>query len=52
MLSKHLYPGEKEKFGVIKANSDKSKHLETATLKVHGMFIDLVNLRSEEYADD
>ncbi|CAI2364267.1 unnamed protein product [Moneuplotes crassus] len=52
MLSKHLYPGEKEKFGVIKANSEKSKHLETATLKVHGQFIDLVNLRCEEYADD
>jgi len=53
MLSKHLYKkNHGSKFGVIKANSDKSKHLETATLKVHGTFIDLVNLRSEEYASD
>lgn len=52
ILSQHLYPGQKEKYGVIKANSEKSKHLETATLKVHGTFIDLVNLRSEEYAED
>ena len=52
MLSKHLYPNEGHKFGVIKANSEKSKHLETATLKVHGTFIDLVNLRCEEYAED
>lgn len=51
-LSAHLYPGETAKYGVIKANSEKSKHLETATLKVHGVFVDLVNLRSEEYADD
>ena len=52
MLSKHLYPGQEHKYGVIKANSDKSKHLETATIKVFDMFIDLVNLRCEEYADD
>lgn len=51
MLSKHLYPGQENKYGVIKSNSEKSKHLETATLKVHGTFIDLVNLRSEEYAE-
>jgi tRNA nucleotidyltransferase (CCA-adding enzyme) len=37
---------------VIKANSDKSKHLETAVIKVYGEFIDLVNLRSEEYSED
>ena len=37
-------------FGVIKANNEKSKNLETAVIKVHGEFIDLVNLRSEEYA--
>jgi tRNA nucleotidyltransferase (CCA-adding enzyme) len=53
LLSKHLYKlNSDKKFGVIKANSEKSKHLETATLKVHGTFIDLVNLRSEEYASD
>ena len=39
-------------YGVIKANSEKSKHLETAVIKVQGVFIDLVNLRSEEYAAD
>ena len=37
---------------MIKANSEKSKHLETATIRVHGMMIDLVNLRSEKYSDD
>lgn len=39
-------------YGVIKANSDKSKHLETAVCKVMGEWVDLVNLRSEEYAQD
>lgn len=52
MIADHLYPGEKNKYGVIKANNEKSKHLETATLKVHGVFIDIVNLRSEDYAQD
>lgn len=36
----------------IALNPDQSKHLETATLKVNGLDIDLVNLRSEEYAED
>jgi tRNA nucleotidyltransferase (CCA-adding enzyme) len=39
-------------FGVIKANSEKSKHLETATIRVEGQWIDLVNLRSEKYTED
>ena len=39
-------------FGVIKKNAEKSKHLETATIQVHGGWIDLVNLRTEEYAED
>ena len=34
---------------VIKANPDKSKHLATATVKVRGYDLDLVNLRSETY---
>ena len=38
-------------FGVVKANSEKSKHLETATLMVDGMSIDFVNLRSETYTE-
>ena len=37
---------------VIQANPDQSKHLETATMKVAGLELDLVNLRSEEYAED
>lgn len=37
---------------MIKANSDKSKHLETATIKVGDVFIDLVNLRCETYSED
>jgi tRNA nucleotidyltransferase (CCA-adding enzyme) len=38
-------------FGVIKKNIDKSKHLETATMKVFDYWIDFVNLRGCEYAD-
>lgn len=34
----------------IEQNPEQSKHLETATLKIFGLDIDLVNLRSEEYA--
>ncbi|KAI3615481.1 trna nucleotidyltransferase [Moniliophthora roreri] len=36
--------------GKIAQNPDQSKHLETATFKVLGREMDLVNLRSEEYA--
>ena len=36
---------------MIKANAEKSKHLETATIKVYGHEIDLVNLRSENYTE-
>ena len=36
----------------IAQNPEQSKHLETATFKVFGLDIDLVNLRSEEYATD
>jgi len=35
---------KKVNFGVIKANTEKGKHLETAAIKVHDIFIDLVNL--------
>ena len=38
--------------GVIKANPDQSKHLETACMSVYGESIDFANLRSEVYADD
>lgn len=36
----------------IAQNPDQSKHLETATLTLGGLDIDLVNLRSEEYAEN
>jgi tRNA nucleotidyltransferase/poly(A) polymerase len=36
---------------VIQSNPDQSKHLETARMKVQSIWIDLVNLRSETYAD-
>jgi hypothetical protein len=35
---------------VIMSNPEQSKHLETARMKIRGIWIDLVNLRSEEYA--
>lgn len=38
--------------GVVLKNPEKSKHLETATMKVGSFWIDFVNLRAEEYADD
>ncbi|PGH02452.1 hypothetical protein GX51_04620 [Blastomyces parvus] len=36
----------------IEKNPEKSKHLETATTKIFGLDIDLVNLRKETYTDD
>lgn len=41
----------KTKIAKIQANPDQSKHLETARMHVLGMEVDLVQLRSEEYAD-
>ena len=41
---------QKKGYGVVKNNSDKSKHLEVAVIKLYDCFIDIVNLRSEEYA--
>ncbi|KAH9106744.1 hypothetical protein LEN26_014491 [Aphanomyces euteiches] len=38
--------------GVIKANPDQSKHLETATMQLGNGWVDFVNLRSETYTDD
>ncbi|CAM9325472.1 unnamed protein product [Discosporangium mesarthrocarpum] len=37
---------------VIEANPDQSKHLETARLKIMGVWVDLVNLRTETYSED
>ncbi|CAK7274083.1 CCA tRNA nucleotidyltransferase, mitochondrial [Sporothrix epigloea] len=36
----------------VEANPDKSKHLETATVRIFGMDVDFVNLRKETYAAD
>eukprot|EP00897_Mesotaenium_endlicherianum_P000748 jgi/Mesen1/10674/ME000009S10466 len=36
---------------IIQCNPEQSKHLETATMNVHGMSIDFVNLRAETYAE-
>mmetsp|Transcript_12127 Transcript_12127/g.29272 ORF Transcript_12127/g.29272 Transcript_12127/m.29272 type:complete len:1100 (+) Transcript_12127:190-3489(+) len=45
--------GEKtHSVGVILQNPEKSKHLETATMKVGTFWIDFVNLRAEEYTQD
>ena len=38
--------------GVIASNPDRSKHLETATMVLHGLELDFVNLRAESYAID
>ena len=35
---------------VIMSNPEQSKHLETARMRIQGVWVDLVNLRSEEYA--
>eukprot|EP00588_Corethron_pennatum_P005076 CAMPEP_0194294898 /NCGR_PEP_ID=MMETSP0169-20130528/52004_1 /TAXON_ID=218684 /ORGANISM="Corethron pennatum, Strain L29A3" /LENGTH=197 /DNA_ID=CAMNT_0039043911 /DNA_START=119 /DNA_END=708 /DNA_ORIENTATION=+ len=44
-------PGDVPHVGVVSANPDKSKHLETATCRLYGFECDFVNLREEEYAD-
>ena len=43
---------EQSRYYVIKANSEKSKHLETATIKIDDFAVDLVNLRSETYTEN
>jgi hypothetical protein len=48
----HGGPANKTKVSKIEANPDKSKHLETATTKIFGLEIDLVNLRKETYTED
>ena len=36
-------------FGIIRSNPEQSKHLETATVRLFGIPLDLVNLRGETY---
>ena len=43
---------ETHNVAIIMSNPEQSKHLETARMKIHGLWIDLVNLRSEEYAQN
>ncbi|EQC42195.1 hypothetical protein SDRG_01034 [Saprolegnia diclina VS20] len=38
--------------GIIKANPEQSKHLETATMQLGSGWIDFVNLRAETYAEN
>jgi tRNA nucleotidyltransferase/poly(A) polymerase len=38
--------------GVVLKNPEKSKHLETATMRINNYWIDFVNLRAEEYTSD
>lgn len=37
---------------IINPNPEQSKHLQTARIPIFGLELDLVNLRSEEYAND
>jgi hypothetical protein len=43
---------ETHSIGVIETNPEQSKHLETATMRVFGMWIDFVNLRAESYTEN
>lgn len=49
MEIKHL---PSSKIAVIQVNPEQSKHLETARMKLFGMEIDFVNLRSEKYSQE
>ena len=44
-------PEKRSQIGVIAANPEQSKHLETATMRLCGVEVDFVNLRSESYAE-
>ena len=44
-----MQTGASTKATTIAARPEQSKHLETATMPLHGLSLDLVNLRSETY---
>ncbi|KAI3995835.1 hypothetical protein MKX01_020370 [Papaver californicum] len=47
-----LFKGEEsQEVGFVGSNPDKSKHLKTARMKVLGVQVDFVNLRSETYSE-
>mmetsp|Transcript_13798 Transcript_13798/g.27926 ORF Transcript_13798/g.27926 Transcript_13798/m.27926 type:complete len:569 (-) Transcript_13798:245-1951(-) len=54
LMNKYLVSkgATKQNIGRIKANPEKSKHLETATFAVFGIDIDVNNLRTELYDQD
>ncbi|XAR62671.1 CCA tRNA nucleotidyltransferase [Bertholletia excelsa] len=43
---------EAQGVGVIQCNPDQSKHLETARMRLYDLWIDFVNLRSEDYSEN
>ncbi|KAK3036014.1 hypothetical protein RJ639_031187 [Escallonia herrerae] len=43
---------ETQGIGVIQCNPDQSKHLETARMRLFDIWIDFVNLRSEDYSEN
>ncbi|XP_051124533.1 tRNA nucleotidyltransferase cca2 [Andrographis paniculata] len=43
---------ETQGIGVIQCNPDQSKHLETARMRLFDVWIDFVNLRSEDYSEN
>ncbi|KAA8546308.1 hypothetical protein F0562_002953 [Nyssa sinensis] len=43
---------EAQGIGVIQCNPDQSKHLETARMRLFDIWIDFVNLRSEDYSEN
>ena len=47
LINEELYPG-KNKVGIIQQNVEKGKNLETATIKINNVWIDLVNLRCQD----
>eukprot|EP00189_Rhodosorus_marinus_P009958 CAMPEP_0184744742 /NCGR_PEP_ID=MMETSP0315-20130426/7439_1 /TAXON_ID=101924 /ORGANISM="Rhodosorus marinus, Strain UTEX LB 2760" /LENGTH=482 /DNA_ID=CAMNT_0027216557 /DNA_START=372 /DNA_END=1820 /DNA_ORIENTATION=- len=52
IVEEHLEKSlEHSSVAVFLKNPDKSKHLETARIKIFDVWIDLVNLRTETYAD-
>lgn len=53
-VSKHhsLRPSDIGNLHMIPKNPEKSKHLETTTMKLFGLELDFVNLRKETYAAD
>ncbi len=46
LINEEIYPG-KDKVGIINQNIEKGKHLETATIPICDIWIDFVNLRSD-----